>query len=325
MSRPALSIVIPLLNEAESLLPLSEWIDKVLSANKLSYEILFVDDGSQDASWEEITKLHARYGARVRGFSFPRNYGKSAALQVGFQQAKADVVISMDADLQDSPDELPALYDKIARKGYDLVSGWKQNRKDSFLKNWTSRLFNWVTALISGISLHDFNCGLKAYRKEALRGLQLQGHMHRYIPLIVYGNGFTKVGEQRVRHYARRFGKSKYGWERFMHGFLDLLSISFVTRFGRRPMHFFGLWGSLSFVFGALLACYLLGQKLYLLSKDLPAREVVDQPLFYLALLGIIIGTQLFLAGFLAEMISLSSHRGQDYHIHRHLPCDTAS
>ena len=325
MSTPSLSIVVPLFNEEESLIPLSEWIEKVLKKEALSYELIFVDDGSKDRSWQRIIELGKRYGERLRAFSFARNYGKSVALQIGFQQARAAVVITMDADLQDSPDELPILYKKIATEGYDLVSGWKQRRKDSFIKNSTSKLFNFVTGLISGIRLHDFNCGLKAYRREVVRSLELQGDMHRYIPLLAKWNGFTKIAELPVRHYPRRFGKTKYGWERFVHGFLDLLSISFVARFRRRPMHFFGLWGMVAFVFGAVVALYLVSEKMYLLSKDLPVREVVEQPLFYFALLSIIVGTQLFLAGFLAEMIVLSAYKQQDFLIREQLSCDTAS
>ena len=324
MNVPDLSVVVPLLDEAKSITPLVEWIEKVLLRHRISYEILFVDDGSRDDSWERICEV-AQAHQSVRGLSFSRNYGKSAALYVGFQHARAPVIITMDADLQDSPDELPHLYRKVAEEGYDMFSGWKKDRKDTLLKNWSSRFFNKVTSWLSGIRLHDFNCGLKAYRSEVARSLQLQGDMHRYIPLIAYWNGFTKMGEKPVQHYARRFGRSKFGWNRFMHGFLDLLSILFVTRFKRRPMHFFGLLGLVSFVLGAGIVGYLVWHKLYLLSHDLPAREVVDQPLFYFSLLAIMVGVQLFLAGFLAEMISLSSHQQQKYLITKRLPCDTTS
>lgn len=324
MSNPTLSLVIPLLDEEQSLQPLTEWIERVLDRQTIEYEIIFIDDGSKDKSWTQLLHL-AETRPYLRAYSFSRNYGKSAALSLGFQKAKGEVIITLDADLQDSPDEIPFLYKKIAEEGYDLYSGWKKDRKDNWLKNQSSRLFNWVTSKISGISLHDFNCGLKAYRRVVAVSLQLQGDMHRYIPFIAYWNGFTKMGEQPVRHYARPFGHSKFGWNRFLHGFLDLLSISFVTRFKKRPMHFFGLFGLLSFVLGTGIAGYLLGEKIYRLSYDLTVREVVDQPLFYLALLAIMVGIQLFSVGFLAEMITLSTHKPQDYILRRQIPCDTAS
>ena len=304
-----LSVVIPLFNEQESLVPLTEWLDKALTKAAIDYEILFIDDGSTDGSWECVTGLRARYGARVRAYGFYTNQGKAAALACGFRHAQAPVVITMDADLQDSPDELPSLYERIATQGLDLVSGWKQQRKDSWLKNATSRLFNTVTRYVSGIKLHDFNCGLKAYRLEVARSLRLQGDMHRYIPLMVKWNGFTRIAEQRVVHYPRRHGRSKYGLERFLYGFLDLLSIVFVTRFVERPMHFFGLLGSLCFMVGVLTSVYLVLEKMYLLSHNQVARDVVEQPLFYFALTAVVIGVQLFLSGFLAEMITRSSPR----------------
>ena len=319
-----LSIVVPLFNEEKSLVPLSEWIDRVLLEEQLSYELIFIDDGSRDRSWEVIVDLHRRYGARIRAFSFVSNYGKSAALQLGFQKARAAVVITMDADLQDSPDEMLKLYKKVTNEGYDLVSGWKHDRRDPFVKRWTSKFFNLVTRLVSGIRLHDFNCGLKAYKLEAVRSLELQGAMHRYIPLLVKWKGFIKISEQAVRHHPRRFGKTKYGLSRFMHGFLDLLSVSFVSRFMHKPMHFFGFWGSLSFLFGIGVTTYLVVRKLYLLSYELPARDVTDQPLFYLALLSVTVGMQLFLTGFLAEIMVLRNYK-QDFLVCKQLPCDTVS
>ena len=302
MAVPKLSIVVPLYNEEQSLEILADWIHQVMQNAQLSYELIFVDDGSDDLSWRVIEKIEKKYPQRVRALSFLRNYGKSAALHMGFQVASAEVIITIDADLQDSPDEMPALYEMIAKGGYDLVSGWKRRRQDSFIKVSTSRFFNWVTARISGIDLHDFNCGLKAYRADLVKMLYLQGDMHRYLPLLAKWNGFPRITEKSVAHYPRKYGKSKYGWDRFIHGFLDLLSISFVEKFKRRPMHFFGFWGTMCFLFGAFIACYLVGQKLYRLSEDLPARDVVDQPLFYFALVGIVVGMQMFLAGFLAEM-----------------------
>ena len=318
---PALSIVIPVYNEAQSLVLLTAWIDKVLCNQQLTYEIIFMDDGSTDNSWQEIVHLHARYGARVRGISFRCNYGKSAALFVGFQEAQAPVIVSMDADMQDNPDEIPAMYEKIANDKCDIVSGWKQNRQDPFVKKVTSQLFNWVTRRISHIQLNDFNCGLKAYKRIVAVNLQLHGDMHRYIPLIAYWQGFSRIMEQPVTHYPRRFGKTKYGPERFIHGLLDLLTVSFVQRFKKRPMHFFGYWGLFTFSVGGLLSAYLVGKKLFFIHiLKLSARNVVDQPLFYLALISIVIGVQLFLAGFLAEMVAQITHRKRDYNIAKKLP-----
>ena len=318
-----LSIVVPVYNEEKSLIVLTEWIDTVLRSRGLHYEIIFVDDGSTDNSWRVINTLRARYGERVRGLRFRRNYGKSAAYSTGFHAAKASVIITMDADLQDSADEIPALYHKIVDEDYDLVSGWKQDRKDTFVKNSSSKLFNWVTKKISTVQLHDFNCGLKSYKASAARSLQLQGDMHRYIPLLANWKGFSKIGELPVKHYKRRFGQTKYGVNRFIHGLLDLITASFIHRFQYRPMHFFGFWGNVAWCTGALLVTYLIVEKLYLLhALSQPARDVVDQPLFYLALVAIIVGVQLFLAGFLAEISLQLAHRnrGNDYQITEELP-----
>ena len=318
---PDLSILVPLYNEAESLAELSEWIGRVLADyGNCRYELIFIDDGSDDASWRVIQRLSNTH-AFVRGIRLAGNCGKSAALDVGFRRARAKVVITMDADLQDSPDEIPALYELIAKEGYHLVSGWKRKRHDPIAKRWMSRLFNRVTRIVSGIPLHDFNCGLKAYDTQLVRHLRLYGEMHRYIPLMAKWAGFHRIIEKEVHHYPRRYGKSKYGWKRLLHGFLDLLSISFVTRFKRRPMHFFGLLGTLSFLFGIGTALYLIIEKLYKLSHDILARDVVDQPLFYLSLVAVIVGIQLFLSGFLAEMLYTLSAR-EEYGILDEAACE---
>ncbi len=320
MSIPALSIVIPVYNEAPSLALLTAWIDRVLCGQQLTYEIIFMDDGSTDNSWEEIVHLHARYDT-VRGISFRCNYGKSAALSVGFQAAKAPVVVSMDADMQDSPNEIPAMYEKIASDTCDIVSGWKQNRQDPFVKRVTSQFFNWITRHVSHIPLNDFNCGLKAYKRVVAVNLQLHGDMHRYIPVIASWQGFSRIIEQPVIHAPRRFGKSKYGAERFMHGVLDLLTVSFVQRFKKRPMHFFGYWGFLTCTIGVLLSTYLVGKKLFTLHVlKLPTRDIVEQPLFYIALIAVVIGVQFFLAGFLAEMVVQITHKRREYGITKKLP-----
>lgn len=307
-----ISVIIPLLNEEESLPELHDWIVKVVTKQQLSYEIIMVDDGSRDNSWNIITKLAAQ-NPNVKGISFMRNYGKSAALHTGFQAANGRVVITMDADLQDSPEEIPELYDMISNQGYDLVSGWKKKRYDPFTKTLPTKLFNYMTRLFSGIYLHDFNCGLKAYKYKVVKNIEVYGEMHRYIPVIAKWSGFTKIGEKVVAHQARKYGTTKFGLERFINGFLDLLSITFVTRFKKKPMHFFGSMGFLSFLIGFVITFWLSAEKMYKAAHQLPVRDVVAQPLFFLALVALIIGTQLFLAGFLAEMISLNAPKRNDY------------
>jgi glycosyltransferase involved in cell wall biosynthesis len=314
-----ISIVIPLLNEDESLPELHEWIAKVMDEHKYSYEILFIDDGSKDKSWSVIEGLAAKNPA-VRGIKFRRNYGKSAALNVGFAASKGDVIITMDADLQDSPDEIPELYKMIMVDGLDLVSGWKQKRYDPLTKTIPTKLFNWATRKMSGINnLHDFNCGLKAYKKDVVKSIEVYGEMHRYIPVIAKWAGFTKIEEKVVQHRERKYGTTKFGLERFINGFLDLMSISFVSKFGKRPMHFFGLWGTIFFFLGGIVSLILIVEKLYKSYAHIHTRNVTDQPLFYLALVAMIIGTQLFLAGFLGELISRNSSERNNYLIEKEL------
>lgn len=314
-----ISIVIPLLNEDESLPELHDWIVKVMNENNFSYEILFIDDGSKDKSWSVIEALSAK-NANVRGIKFRRNYGKSAALNVGFAATKGDVVITMDADLQDSPDEIPELYKMITVDGFDLVSGWKQKRYDPLSKTIPTKLFNWATRKMSGINnLHDFNCGLKAYKSDVVKSIEVYGEMHRYIPVIAKWAGFSKIEEKVVQHRERKYGKTKFGLERFINGFLDLMSISFVSKFGKRPMHFFGLWGTLSFFLGGFVSLILIVEKIYKSYNHIPTRNVTDQPLFYLACVAMIIGTQLFLAGFLGELISRNSSERNNYLIEKEL------
>lgn len=307
-----ISVIIPLLNEEESLPELHEWITRVMEQKGFQYEILFVDDGSTDKSWDIISQLAEKDG-HVRGIKFNRNYGKSAALNTGFKSVKGDVVITMDADLQDSPDEIPGLYEQIMNDGYDLVSGWKKKRYDPIMKTIPSKFFNMVARKFSGIKLHDFNCGLKAYRRDVVKSIDVYGEMHRYIPFLAKGQGFAKIGERVVQHQARKYGVTKFGLERFIFGFLDLLSITFVSKFKKRPMHFFGSFGTLSFFFGTIITFWVIGRKIYEIQMGLPARDVVDQPLFFLALVAVIIGVQLFLAGFIGEMMTQSSTRKNDY------------
>lgn len=307
-----ISIVIPLLNEAESLPELTRWIARVLPEHGLSYEVLLIDDGSTDDSWAVIEELAAADTA-LRGIRFNRNYGKSAALNVGFQAAVGRVVCTMDADLQDSPEELPELYRMVVEDGYDLVSGWKQKRYDPLSKTLPTKLFNGATRLLSGIQLHDFNCGLKSYDQRVVKSIEVYGEMHRYIPVIAKWNGFRRIGEKVVQHQERKYGVTKFGLERFIYGFLDLASITFVSRFRRRPMHFFGTLGTLSFFVGMLLSLWLLVHKMYLSWHNLPARGVTEQPLFFLALVAVIVGVQLFLAGFLAEMVQLNGPKRDEY------------
>ncbi|GAC1373921.1 MAG: glycosyltransferase family 2 protein [Hymenobacter sp.] len=307
-----ISIVIPLLNEAESLPELIQWIARVLLARGLTYEVLLIDDGSTDDSWGVIEALAAA-DAALRGIRFNRNYGKSAALNVGFEAARGRVVCTMDADLQDSPEELPELHRMITEDKFDLVSGWKQKRFDPLSKTIPTKLFNGATRWISGIQLHDFNCGLKAYDQRVVKSIEVYGEMHRYIPVIAKWNGFRRIGEKVVQHQERKYGVTKFGLERFVYGFLDLASITFVSRFRRRPMHFFGTMGTLSFLLGLLLTLWLTGEKVWLAFHNLKARNVTDQPLFFLALVAVIVGVQLFLAGFLAEMVQLNGPRRNDY------------
>jgi glycosyltransferase involved in cell wall biosynthesis len=294
-----LTIVVPLLNEEESLPELASWIRKVCNENSYSYEIIFIDDGSSDDSWKVIQDLKKEDSA-VKGIKFQRNYGKSAALNEGFKAAQGDVIITMDADLQDSPDEIPELRQMIVEQGYDLVSGWKKKRYDNKLtKNLPSKLFNAATRYTSRIHLHDFNCGLKAYRKKVIKSIEVYGEMHRYIPVLAKWAGFKKIGEKVVEHRARKYGVTKFGWERFVNGFLDLLSITFVGKFSKRPMHFFGLWGTVFFALGFVMTLILI------ISKVVnPAVSITNRPGFYLSLTSVIIGMQLFLAGFVSELIA---------------------
>ncbi len=308
-----ISVVIPLLNEEESLPELIAWLHRVMKENNYSYEIVLVDDGSTDNSWKVIESLHADNQA-IRGIRFRRNYGKSAALNAAFEIVEGTVVITMDADLQDSPDEIPALYKMITEEDYDVVSGWKKVRYDSKLtKNIPSKFFNWTTRRMSKIPLHDFNCGLKAYKKEVVKTIEIYGDMHRYIPVIAKWAGFHKIGEKVVQHQKRKYGTTKFGWNRFVNGYLDLITINFISRFGKKPMHFFGLLGSLFFLLGGVIALVLIIQKLVAIANQLAYRQVVDQPLFYIALLAMILGLQLFLAGFLGELISRSSNDRNKY------------
>lgn len=312
-----ISVVVPLFNEAESLPELTAWIKRVMDDNRFNYEIILVDDGSTDHSWLVIEGLKAK-NPKITAVKFRRNYGKSAALNVGFSAAQGDVVITMDADLQDSPDEIPELYRRIAHEGFDLVSGWKQVRHDPPSKTVPTKLFNAVTRNMSGIhNLHDFNCGLKAYKKEVVKNIEVYGEMHRYIPVIAKWAGFTRIGEQVVQHYPRKYGETKFGPGRFVKGFLDLLSIFFVGKFGKRPMHFFGTMGVISFLGGFIIAIWLIVEKLISIANVSPYRNVTEQPLFFLALAAIIIGTQLFLTGFIAELVSRNGSDRNAYQIER--------
>lgn len=310
-----LSIVIPLLNEEESLNELHRWIVKVMTENNFSYEVIFIDDGSTDGSWNTIQQLAAQ-DANVKGIRFLRNYGKSQALHAGFAKAQGDVIITMDADLQDSPDEIPGLYSMVTTQGYDLVSGWKKKRYDSVLsKNMPSRLFNWAARRTSGVRLHDFNCGLKAYRKPVIKSIEVSGEMHRYIPVLAKNAGFGKIGEKVVMHQARKYGTTKFGMERFVNGFLDLITIWFLSRFGKRPMHLFGALGVLMFLIGLFSALYIGFVKLYRLYHHEKTILITDNPWFYIALATMIIGTQLFLAGFLGEIILRTKNNEERYKI----------
>lgn len=317
-----ISVIVPLYNEEESLPHLVSWIERVMRENGFTYEIIMVDDGSNDKSWQVIEELSSS-NRNIRGVKFRRNYGKSAALNEGFVHSVADVVITMDADLQDSPDEIPELYRMIKEEGYDLVSGWKKKRYDSKLaKNIPSKLYNATTRKLSGIKLHDFNCGLKAYRKDVVKSIEVYGEMHRYIPIIAKWAGFNKIGEKVVQHRKREFGTTKFGMNRFVNGYLDLMSIMFVSKFGKKPMHFFGLLGSLMFWVGIVSAIVLGAQKLIAVANGEMMRLVTDSPYFYLSLCTMIIGCQLFLTGFIAELIGRNSPTRNVYLIEKELNFD---
>ncbi|WP_346696272.1 glycosyltransferase family 2 protein [Barnesiella viscericola] len=314
-----ISVIVPLYNEAESLPELAAWIERVMAANNFSYEIWFINDGSTDNSWQVIESLRAKNPC-IKGVKFRRNYGKSPALYTGFLRAEGDVVITMDADLQDSPDEIPALYRMITVDGYDLVSGWKKKRYDPLSKTIPTKLFNATARKVSGIkNLHDFNCGLKAYKKEVVKNIEVYGDMHRYIPYLAKNAGYNKIGEKVVHHQARKYGKTKFGLDRFVNGYLDLITLWFFSRFGVKPMHFFGLLGSLMFVLGFVAVIVVGANKLYCLYNGLPYRLVTDSPYFYLALTAMILGTQLFLAGFVGELISRNSSERNNYQIESEL------
>lgn len=312
---PQISIVVPLFNEDESLGELHEWIVRVMRENNFTYEVLYVDDGSTDASWAVIEKLQ-KLDSNVRGIKFQRNYGKSAALHVGFQATRGNVIITMDADLQDSPDEIPELYKMITEQKFDLVSGWKKKRYDPISKTIPTKIYNGVNRMISGIKLHDMNCGLKAYRKEVVKSIEIFGEMHRYIPVIAKAAGFPKIGEKVVQHQERKYGTTKFGLNRFVNGFLDLFTITFITRFGKKPMHFFGLFGTLSFIIGFGLTFWMIIDKLFI---DTEGRLIADRAEFYISLVAMIIGVQLFLAGFIAELISRNSSIRNSYLVEKEI------
>lgn len=311
-----ISIVIPLLNESESLPELCLWIDKVMLKNNYAYEVLLIDDGSKDSSWQVIEEIVSK-NKSIKGIKFRRNYGKSAALNVGFKKAKGDVVITMDADLQDSPDEIPALFDKIIKENFDLVSGWKQKRYDPLTKTIPTKLFNWAARRASGIYLHDFNCGLKSYKNTVIKSVEVHGEMHRYIPVLAKWAGFANITEQVVEHQSRKYGETKFGLERFVNGFLDLLTITFVTRFGKKPMHFFGIVGTIMFLIGFGIFGYIVVEKLYAIFNSVSAKNIADMSVFYIALTSMVIGVQLFLAGFISEMISRNANDRNNYQIEK--------
>ena len=307
-----ISVVVPLYNEEESLRELVAWIDRVATTSKLSYEVIMIDDGSSDGSWAEVEQLKGQYPA-VKGIRFARNYGKSAALYCGFAEAEGEVVITMDADLQDSPDEIPELYRMIMEEGYDLVSGWKKKRYDPANKRLPSKFFNWTARVVSGIKLHDFNCGLKAYRRRVVKSIEVYGEMHRYIPILAKHAGFKRIGEKVVQHQERKYGVSKFGMERMVKGYLDLITVSFMSHFGRSPMYFFGSLGTIMFLLGGGTTVWVIADKLYKQFNGLPLRAVTDQPLFFMAILAVILGVQLFLAGFLGELINRNSSDRNSY------------
>lgn len=314
-----ISIVIPLYNEAESLPELFEWIERVAKANGLTHEVIFVDDGSNDSSWQVIERL-AQQSPNVKAVKFRRNYGKSPALYTGFLRAEGDVVITMDADLQDSPDEIPGLYKMIVDDGYDLVSGWKKKRYDPLSKTIPTKLFNATARKVSGIkNLHDFNCGLKAYRREVVKNIEVYGEMHRYIPYLAKNAGFTKIGEKVVHHQARKYGKTKFGLDRFVNGYLDLITLWFLSKFGVKPMHFFGLLGSLMFLVGLIAVIIVGANKLWAMHHGMPYRLVTDSPYFYMALTTMLLGTQFFLTGFVGELIARNSAERNNYKISKEI------
>lgn len=316
-----ISVIIPLYNEDESLPELFAWIKRVMEANHFSYEVIFINDGSTDRSWDVIKQL-SDTNETVKGIKFRRNYGKSPALYCGFKEAQGDVVITMDADLQDSPDEIPELYDMVQRQGYDLVSGYKQKRYDPLSKTIPTKLFNATARKISGIhNLHDFNCGLKAYRRDVVKNIEVYGEMHRYIPYLAKNAGFDKIGEKVVHHQARKYGKSKFGLNRFFNGYLDLITLWFLSSFGRKPMHVFGFLGTIMFIIGFLSAAALGIDKLWCLANGIPQRLVTDSPYFYISLTMMMIGTQLFLSGFVGDLISRSSSTRNDYQIEEAIKC----
>lgn len=311
-----LSIVVPLYNEVESIVELKDWVSRVVAKMNIAYEIIFIDDGSNDGSWGLVEEMAAAH-KEVLGIKFRRNYGKSAALFSGFKAANGDVVITMDADLQDNPDEIPALYNMIAEEEYDLVSGWKQKRHDPIGKTLPSKLFNRTARVISGIKLHDFNCGLKAYKKDVVKNIEVYGEMHRYIPILAKRSGFNNITEKVVIHRERQYGVSKFGMERFLKGFLDLLSVSFISKFGKKPMHLFGGLGTLMFLVGFIASSYLGINKLYHVYHGIKMQLITTSPYFYIALTSMVIGSQLFLAGFLAELVSRNSPDRNQYHIEK--------
>lgn len=312
-----LSVIVPLYNEEESLGKLFEWVDSVMTAHQFDYEIIFINDGSTDKSWKIIEQLHEQ-SDRVRGIKFRNNYGKSPALYCGFKAAKGDVIITMDADLQDSPDEIPELYRMITEEGYDLVSGWKKKRLDSRLtKNIPSKIYNATARKVTGLKLHDMNCGLKAYRKEVVKNIEVYGEMHRYIPYLAKIAGFRKIGEKVVEHRKREFGTTKFGLNRFVNGYLDLITLWFLAKFGKKPMHFFGLVGSLMFIIGFFAVLVVAGMKFHALANHIPAPLIADNPYFYIALLAMVLGTQLFLTGFLGEIIARNSSERNNYLIEK--------
>ena len=313
-----ISIVVPLFNEAESLPELCKWIDQVMNDNNFSYELILIDDGSKDNSWSIIEGL-AKLNSNIKGIRFRRNYGKSAALNVGFSKSIGNVVITMDADLQDSPDEIPSLYNMIINDGYDLVSGWKAKRYDPLTKTIPTKLFNWAARQASGIYLHDFNCGLKSYKNTVIKSFELHGEMHRYIPVLAKWAGFSNITEKVVEHQSRKYGVTKFGLERFINGFLDLLTITFVSRFGKKPMHLFGVFGTIMFMIGFSLFAYIVGDKLYSMITGVAAKNIAEMSGFYIALTSMLMGVQLFLAGFIAEMVSRNSSDRGNYHVEKEI------